>query len=167
MFRRRGVLPGTCGGDGAQPGKLVGGGKFSLLCHNLTRPKLEGAAILLHFSMLSPRLPNYFRTYRRRAGLSQAEVAFLLGNQSGAHVCHYECFRRVPSLKTALAFAVIFQTPIEALCAGERQKVEREVHRQARRLWARLATENPDQPTTRKLVLLESLFGKLANANVL
>jgi transcriptional regulator with XRE-family HTH domain len=123
--------------------------------------------ILLRFSMLSPKLPNYFRTYRRRAGLSQDEIAFLLGGQSGAHVCHYERFRRTPSLKTALAFAAIFQTPIQLLCAGEHQKAEKAVRRRARRLSARLATENPDPPTARKLAMLESIGNQPADVSLL
>ena len=41
-------------------------------------------------------LHNYLRTYRKRAGLSQAEVAFLLGCHSGAKVSRYEHAARRP-----------------------------------------------------------------------
>ena len=111
------------------------------------------------------KLPNYFRTYRKRAGLSQEEIAFLLGGQTGAHVCHYEHFRRSPNLQTALALSAIFQTPVQVLCAGEYQKAEHAVQKRAKRLWVRLSTENPDQPTARKLALLESI-GARAEVNV-
>ena len=107
--------------------------------------------------MPSLKLPNYLRTFRRRAGLSQDEVAFLLGCQSGAHVCHYERFRRVPSLRTALAFAVIFQTPIQMLYAGEFQKVEQAIRRRAKRLSARLSVANTDPSTARKVALLDAV----------
>lgn len=108
--------------------------------------------------MPSQKLPNYFRAYRRRDGLNQNEVAFLLGGQTGAHVCHYERFRRTPNLRTAMAFAIIFQTPIRVLCAGEYQEVEQAVRRRARRLSARLSTKSPDVRTARKLALLEGIL---------
>jgi hypothetical protein len=42
--------------------------------------------------------------------------------------------------------------------SGEYQKVENAVRRQAQRLEARLTTENPGQPTARKLALLKSVI---------
>lgn len=40
--------------------------------------------------MTSQPLFNYLLTYRKRSALSQEEVAYLLGAQSGAKVCRYE-----------------------------------------------------------------------------
>jgi transcriptional regulator with XRE-family HTH domain len=73
------------------------------------------------------QLPNYLRSNRKRLALSQDEVAFLLGTQSGAKVCRYERFAREPSLETALAFEVIFQRSASELFGGLYQKVEQEV----------------------------------------
>ena len=44
------------------------------------------------------KLENYLRTYRRRAGLSQDEMAFLLGTKSGTKVSRYE-HRLVPPVR--------------------------------------------------------------------
>src|ERR1022692_2737361 len=57
--------------------------------------------------MTSPQLPNHLLSNRKRLALSQGEVAFLLGTESGAQVCRYEQFDRQPSLETALACEVI------------------------------------------------------------
>ena len=48
--------------------------------------------------MSSSPLPNYLRPHRKRLGLSQEEVAFLLGfrgESKGAGVCKDERFERV------------------------------------------------------------------------
>src|SRR4051794_13547660 len=69
-------------------------------------------------TMSSTPLPNYLRSNRKRSGLSQDEVAFLLGAQSGAKVCRNERFVREPSLATALAYQAIFQRPASELFGG-------------------------------------------------
>ena len=80
----------------------------------------------LSASMTSPRLENYLRTYRRRSGLTQREVAFLLGSKNGAQLSRYEKQRRLPPLRTALAFEAIFKIPLAELFAGLRDSVGRE-----------------------------------------
>jgi transcriptional regulator with XRE-family HTH domain len=113
---------------------------------------------------MSPhKLSNYLRSHRKRVGLSQAEVAFLLGCSSAAQLSRYEHFSRVPTLRTALALAVIFQASARDLFSGEYQKVENAVCRQAHRLLARLANENPDQATARKLALLKAIVTREVN----
>ena len=79
-------------------------------------------------------LPNYLRTHRKRLGLSQAEVSFLLGAQSGSKTSRYERFTREPSLATALAYEAIFQKPARELFGGLYQKVELEVAARAKAL---------------------------------
>jgi DNA-binding XRE family transcriptional regulator len=53
--------------------------------------------------MPAHKLDNYLVMYRKRAGFSQDEVAYLLGAQSGSMNCRYERFKRKPSLEAALA----------------------------------------------------------------
>src|SRR5437773_12280649 len=84
--------------------------------------------------MSSPQLPNYLRANRKRLALSQDEVAFLLGTQSGAKVCRYERFVREPSLETALAYEVIFKRSVSELFGGLYQKAEGEVAERAKAL---------------------------------
>jgi transcriptional regulator with XRE-family HTH domain len=76
--------------------------------------------------MASPRLQNYLRTYRRKSGLTQNEVAFLLGRNGGALLSRYEKLRRLPPLRTALAFEAIFKIPLSELFAGVRESVDQE-----------------------------------------
>jgi transcriptional regulator with XRE-family HTH domain len=103
------------------------------------------------------KLHNYLRTYRKRAGLSQDEVAFLLGCHTAAHVSRYEHFHRTPSLRTVLAYQVIFHALLRDLFGGEYQKVERAVSQRARTLAAKLSVRKEDRTTVRKLALLNMI----------
>jgi transcriptional regulator with XRE-family HTH domain len=79
-------------------------------------------------------IPHYARRYRLRAGLTQKELAQLLGNRSPATVCQYEAQKREPDLRTALAYQLIFGVPIEQLFPGIRREVEQAVLARADRL---------------------------------
>lgn len=83
---------------------------------------------------MSNKLDNYLRTYRKRSGLSQGEVAFLLGCKSGTKVSRYELFRRNPTLETTLALEVIFGAPVCNLFAGVHDRVSDMTARRAQQL---------------------------------
>ena len=72
-------------------------------------------------------IPNHLRTYRKRTGLSQDEVAFLLGCKTGTRICRYERFQQNPHLKTLLAYEILFRTPLQKLFPGVSRGVERDV----------------------------------------
>jgi transcriptional regulator with XRE-family HTH domain len=64
------------------------------------------------------RLDNYLRSYRKKSGLTQREVGFLLGRTNGAQISRYEKRRRVPPLKMALALEALLGIPVSTLFAG-------------------------------------------------
>ncbi len=107
--------------------------------------------------MASHRLQNYLRTYRKRAGLSQDELAFLLGCQSGAKVSRYERLFREPTLKTAMAYEVVFGASTKELFAGAFHMVEKITTKRARMLAQKLAKEGPNPVTSRKLEILRAV----------
>src|SRR5947208_11233269 len=78
-------------------------------------------------SMASPRLDNYLRTYRKRSGLTQSEVAFLLGCKTSAQVSRYEKQHHLPPLRTALACGTIFRVHLPELFAGIQESVDQEI----------------------------------------
>lgn len=82
-------------------------------------------------------LDNYLRTERKHARRSQDDIAFLLGAANGAQVSRYERGRRLPSLKTALAYEAILGIPVRELFLGIFQKVDLEVKARRRILEAR------------------------------
>jgi transcriptional regulator with XRE-family HTH domain len=84
------------------------------------------------------RLENYLRTHRKRSGLTQEEVAFLLGCEDGSQVSRYEKRRHLPPLETALACEAIFGVPIAELFAGVREGVKKSIEQRRLELRARL-----------------------------
>jgi len=103
------------------------------------------------------KLENYLRTYRKRSGLSQDEVAYLLGCQNGTKVSRYERFARKPSMETLFAYEVVFGAPARELFAGGYQKVERTTQKRAQLLTRKLNRATPDKMATRKLQILKAI----------
>lgn len=100
--------------------------------------------------MPSPQLPNYLLSNRKRLGLSQEEVAFLLGDRKGSRVCRHEHFLRVPDLEVALAYEAIFKRSLSELFGGLFQKVEKEVGKRAKMLLEQKSTQSPGRKSVQK-----------------
>ena len=92
------------------------------------------------------RLSNYLRTYRKRNGLSQTDLAFLLGNGSRVNISRYEHHASMPSLEIALAYEVVFGVPACELFAGVFEEAQTQILKKARLLAKRL-TSVPTTPT--------------------
>ncbi len=107
--------------------------------------------------MATHKLDNYLRTYRKRASLSQDEIAYLLGTRDGTRASRYERFARRPSLETALAYQAIFRAPVSDLFAGVYQGAETRTIRRARLLHKRLGKDA--RCPAAKLKLLNDLAG--------
>ena len=107
--------------------------------------------------MQNDKLDNYLRTYRKKLGLTQREVAFLLGCHSGAKVSRYERSARVPTLNAILAYEVIFQKPARELFAGLYDRAERQTMRNLRLLVSRLKRRQESPVLTRKIANLRAV----------
>jgi transcriptional regulator with XRE-family HTH domain len=107
--------------------------------------------------MQNDKLDNYLRTYRKKLGLTQREVAFLLGCHSGAKVSRYERLGRLPSLATIFAYEVIFQKPTRELFAGIYDQAEQKTLRKVRTLVNRLKRRQQSPVLTRKIASLREV----------
>jgi transcriptional regulator with XRE-family HTH domain len=65
-------------------------------------------------------------------------VGFLLGVKHGAKVSRYENRRRIPPLRTALAYATILDVPLARLFPDLQKQVQAEVAGRSRQLQAKL-----------------------------
>jgi len=90
--------------------------------------------------MAPQKLENYLRTYRKKSGLSQREVAFLLRCRNGTRVSRYEKRQRVPPLPTALACEAVFGAPVSELFAGMREVAGKEIGKRLLVLRSKLET---------------------------
>jgi len=109
------------------------------------------------------QLPNYLLANRKRLGLSQNEVGFLLGNQNGSKVCRYERYARTPSLETALALEAVFQKPARELFSGLYQRVEREITERAKTLIGRKNRLKPNRQASQRRQILANIASKSFN----
>ena len=62
--------------------------------------------------MMFPANGAPLRTLRMRSGLSQREVADLLGFRTDSTAFRHECGRTIPDLRAAMGFEILFRVPI-------------------------------------------------------
>jgi hypothetical protein len=113
--------------------------------------------------MSSNPFPNYLRANRKRLALSQDDVAYLLGTETGAKVCRHERFLREPELGTALAYEVIFQRAVCELFDGLYRKIEQQVAARANTLATRTDQHKPSQRSARKRQTLTRIAALQSN----
>ena len=97
----------------------------------------------------------YLRTHRRVWGLTQQELASLLGFKSREHMSRIENGKRAPTIESALACQVIFGIPPSAMFPHAYDLVEeriiRDIYRQHLALWD---TTRPSELRKRELFKL-------------
>ena len=103
---------------------------------------------------MSQPLPNYIRTFRRKADLSQDDLARLLGKVDGSTALRHEDYQRVPVLETAFRYAAIFRTDPRELFAGYYAKEIEIVKENARQLLRELDVSTA---SARKIAFLRVL----------
>jgi len=74
--------------------------------------------------MAQQPLGSYLRTHRKKAGLTQHQLALLLGHGHRGSVSRHECAASVPPLPIALQYEAIFRVPISDLFPGVYQAIE-------------------------------------------
>lgn len=114
----------------------------------------------LAYPIMAQRPKTYLRTVRRRSGLTQRELAFLLGLKRGTAVSRIERLKRVPTLMWTRACALVFDTRALELFPGLFEEVHDSVRHRARELYEELQG-NPSKATRAKLDFLEQLLARL------
>lgn len=80
----------------------------------------------------------YLRTYRRNWGLTQRELAELIGTASAVQISRYENNKRAPKIEVALACQAIFGVPPSIMFPDAYTRAEDEVMRNMCRIDQRL-----------------------------
>jgi DNA-binding XRE family transcriptional regulator len=73
------------------------------------------------------RVSNYLRTHRKRIGLTQRELAKVLGFYDESPVSRHERFESTPPLSIAIGYEIIFRVPVSEIFAGLRDRVESDI----------------------------------------
>ena len=82
------------------------------------------------------------RTKRKLSGLTQREVAYLLGAHSPASVSKHERSDAVPDLIIALGYEIIFHEPVSVLFGELSARIEEDIERRAVKLQDKLGRSN-------------------------
>jgi transcriptional regulator with XRE-family HTH domain len=72
-------------------------------------------------------IPNNLRSHRKQAGLSQLDVAKVLGLVSSDRISHWENGSAVPHIVNLFKLSVLYKVPPEILYKELFQSVEHEV----------------------------------------
>jgi transcriptional regulator with XRE-family HTH domain len=96
------------------------------------------------------KLIHYLRNARRETGLSQSDMAALLGAPWKSKVSRYERRVALPPLQTALAYQAVTQKPVSQLFAGMYDTVAEGVKGRARDLLSRSGEANTALRARRK-----------------
>ena len=105
---------------------------------------------------MAPLLPSYLRTLRKQWGLSQAELAELLGVEVST-VCKAETGARNPTIDLVLGAEVIFGHNAREIFPAAYEEVESEIMARAETLHEELQTRT-DEPAQAKLRLLTEMI---------
>lgn len=81
--------------------------------------------------MRRKRIHNYLKRCRKEKGLTQAEVAYILGLQSGSIVSRWEKGVSLPETLNALKMAAIYDTTVDYLYEDTRLDMLDEMSRRA------------------------------------
>lgn len=92
------------------------------------------------------RAGNYIRIHRKRVGLSQRELALVLGYNNETAVTRHEGLRVIPPLLIALGYQTIFRVPVSEMFAGLHEVVEEAIETRLREL-----EENLQRPSGRRV----------------
>jgi len=77
--------------------------------------------------MTSRPAASYLRTHRRKSGLSQSELANILGLITELQISRHERSLTLPHFLTAISYEVVFQTPIGELFPGIYETVRQNI----------------------------------------
>jgi DNA-binding XRE family transcriptional regulator len=84
--------------------------------------------------MTITEIANYLRSHRRRSGLSQRELAHIIGYVTQAPVSEHERSVTIPALLIALSYEVVFRVPLSELFPALYRTVEINIEEQLTRM---------------------------------
>jgi len=106
------------------------------------------------------RLSNYIRVHRRKSGLSQGDLGFVLGYRDEETIARHERFRVIPPLEIAVSYEIVFRVPVSEMFWGLRDelelKIEASLVQLENQLGQRSARDRDALTTARKLMWLRA-----------
>lgn len=101
------------------------------------------------------------RAHRRRWGLSQSELGWLIGITNRTTVSKIEMSKRRPKPEVIIACAVLFDLPLDSIFPGFQGEIECAICERATALRGKLAGRMDDL-STRKCALLDDVLTRIS-----
>lgn len=76
---------------------------------------------------MTPKVTSYLKTHRKAAGLTQIELAKLVGYPATTAVSRHERNKNLPPLVVALAYEALFRVPVTNIFPGLHDAVQQVV----------------------------------------
>ena len=111
-------------------------------------------------TMTKRRPKAYLRPLRRQSGLTQRELAFLIGAKAGTTISRIERLKQAPSLERAHALALIFGIRAVEVFPGFFSEIHEALRARTNELYEELQG-NPSKTTKVKLDFLEDVLARL------
>lgn len=102
---------------------------------------------------------NYLRSYRLRYGLSQEELAYLLGWERPDVISRIERKQRAPTLPLVLACFILFDAPAHDIFPDVSSGIEALVMARVWEVYERIQGD-PSKRTKKKIELLEAAIAR-------
>ena len=109
--------------------------------------------------MKARRPVNYLRSYRLRWGLSQKELAYLLGWDRPDIISRIERKQRSPTLQLAMACYILFDTPSAELFPDISAGIEQVVMAHVQEMYETIQGD-PSRRTKKKIELFEDAIAR-------
>lgn len=116
---------------------------------------------------MTSSLSNYLRTYRKRSGLTQEELARLFGCQSGQIVSRYEHNVREPNLRAIFAFQIVFGITADKLFPRIYAQAENLARKRVHILIANLSKQTQSPRRQHKLKVLKGIGNCKSNTTII
>lgn len=89
---------------------------------------------------------NYLKVHRKKSGLSQREIAGLIGYRDPGQISRHERSESVPSLRAAIYYEVVFRAPLSTIFVGMHADIRQEIETKLQRLEAELQSRSAKDP---------------------
>ncbi len=101
---------------------------------------------------------TYFKTIRLRSGLSQLDVAFLMGNNHHDHISKIESTILTPRLKTVCAYTIIFNVHHSELMPTYIEDLRTKIRTRARERLPALEALPPSKSKEARIAKIKQLI---------
>ncbi len=105
---------------------------------------------------------NYAKTHRKKAGLSQNELAYLFGDKSTSFILKTERGNELPSLSRALSYQILFDVQADQMFAELSKSIADMVFKRITHLTGNLEKQPQTASVERKLEFLNSAARNIA-----